>query len=221
MFMMTVHLGKLVNKEMFSNEPNRNWMISVSDTSIALCAGVPAGSQRHHPQLAAGASALESHHTQVGSLDRTQKYHMTRAPSGLKGYWCDSKKLTEAEVKSNSDTQKGCHRNAHNNMTLPSGPNLPPPPPPPPPPPLPLLLLLPELTHSTYCFMVIISYTLTSSETPPSDCYKVFCYPCISSGTFLSVTCSSTLFTHSYWYCTAQAKIISANICQNLTSSLL
>lgn len=100
MFMMTVHLGKLVNKEMFSNELNRNWWISVSNTRIAPCAGVPAGSQRHHPQFAAGASALESHHTQMGSPDRTQNNHMTRAPSGLKCYRCDSKKVTEAEVKS-------------------------------------------------------------------------------------------------------------------------
>lgn len=53
---------------------------------VSLCAGVPAGSQCHHSQFAAGTGAVESYHTQMGSPGRTQNCHMTRPVSGPKGY---------------------------------------------------------------------------------------------------------------------------------------
>ncbi|XP_068435931.1 transmembrane and coiled-coil domain-containing protein 3 isoform X1 [Clinocottus analis] len=48
--------------------------------------GVPAGSQCHHPQFAAGTSAVESNHTQVGSPGRTQNNHITGPISRTKGF---------------------------------------------------------------------------------------------------------------------------------------
>lgn len=45
--------------------------------SVALLLGVPAGSQRHHPQFALGTGVMEGHHTQIGSFGRTQNNYMT------------------------------------------------------------------------------------------------------------------------------------------------
>lgn len=56
-----------------------------STFDISLCSGVPAGSQCHHPQFAAGTSAVESHHAQVGSPGRTKNHHMTGPASGTNG----------------------------------------------------------------------------------------------------------------------------------------
>lgn len=47
---------------------------------VSLGSGVPAGPQCHHSQSAAGTSAVENQHTQMGSLGPTQNHHMI-APS--------------------------------------------------------------------------------------------------------------------------------------------
>lgn len=44
---------------------------------ISLCPGVPAGSQCHHSQFAAGSCVVESHHTQMCSPSRAQNSNMT------------------------------------------------------------------------------------------------------------------------------------------------
>ncbi|XP_049453192.1 transmembrane and coiled-coil domain-containing protein 3 isoform X1 [Epinephelus fuscoguttatus] len=63
--------------------------------------GVPAGSQRHHPQFAAGTGAVESYHTQMGTQDRTQNCHVTGPASGPKGSQC-TVTLTKPTARSRS-----------------------------------------------------------------------------------------------------------------------
>lgn len=61
-----------------------------------LCAGVPAGPQRHHSQSAAGSAALEGYHTQMGSPHRTQASHMTTLTSAPKGSGLSFAEITVA-----------------------------------------------------------------------------------------------------------------------------
>lgn len=51
----------------------------------SLGSGLPAGPQRHHAQSAAGTSAVEDQHAQMGARGPTQNHHMTGPSQKLLG----------------------------------------------------------------------------------------------------------------------------------------
>lgn len=70
MCLQTAKTSALILKQA-SFQLNQSWRVCPS-----FLAGVPAGSQRHHPQFAPGSSAVVGHHAQTGSASWTQDSHM-------------------------------------------------------------------------------------------------------------------------------------------------